>query len=102
MPVDNLRVESENTDGDAGDAAQTGEFVADFNLDAVISQGDDRSVIVTPTSFSPEIPESDNGATLDEERQLHPSVQGDSIASPPGKRSRSPSGSGRADGRGSD
>jgi hypothetical protein len=99
MPVDNPGVESENT---AGDAAQTCEFVAGSDLDVAMSQGDDSSAIVMPTSFSPEIPESDNGATLDEEKQLHPSVQGDSIASPPSKRSRSPSGSDRADGRGSD
>ena len=95
-------MESENTDGDTGDATQIGEFVADFDLDAVTSQGDDRSAIVTSISFPPEIPESDSGATLDEEKQLHPSVQGSSIASYPGKRSYSPSGSGRADGRGGD
>jgi hypothetical protein len=39
---------------------------------------------------------------IDGERHLHPSLQGDSIASPSGKRSRRLSGSDRADGRGSD
>ena len=41
-------------------------------------------------------------ATLDEKRQLNPSVQGDLIPSPSGKRSHSLSRSGRAEGRGND
>jgi hypothetical protein len=102
MPVDNPEMEGEYTDGDASDAAQTGESVVDSNLDAIISQEDDRSAIITPTSFFPEIPKSDSGVTLDEERQLHPFVQGDPIASPFSKRSHSLSGSGQADGCGSD
>jgi hypothetical protein len=103
MTVNDPEVGRENTDGDAGGAAQTGEVVANSDPDdGVMSQDDDRSAIARSTSFSPEIPESDSGATLDEERQLHPSAQGDYIASPPSKRIRSPSGSGRADGRGSD
>jgi hypothetical protein len=94
---------SENTDGDAGGAAQMGEVVANSELDdASISQDDDRSAIAISASFSPEIPESDSGAMLDEEGQLHPPVQGDSIASSYGKRSRGLSGSDRPDGRGSD
>jgi hypothetical protein len=64
-------------------------------------QDDDRSAIVTSSSFSPEIPETDSAATLDEEGQLNPSVQGEPIPSPSGKRSRSLSGSDRANGRGS-
>jgi hypothetical protein len=80
-----------------------GKVVANSDLDdAAMPQGDDCSAIVTFNSFSSEIPESDSGATLDEEGQLHPSVQGDFIASPSCKRSRSLNGSDRADGRGSD
>lgn len=45
---------------------------------------------VTTSSFSPE----------NEERQLNSSIQGDSVASPSGKRCRSPSGSDRTDSRG--
>jgi hypothetical protein len=103
MTVNNPGVGGENTDGNADVAAHTGEGVANSDPDdAAMPQSDDCSVIATSTFFSPEIPESDSGATLEEERQLHPSVQGDSIVSLPGKRSRSLSGSNRADSRGSD
>jgi hypothetical protein len=103
MTVDDPVMGCKNTNGDTGGAAHTGEGVADSDPDdAAMPQSDDRLVIATSTFFSPEIPESDGGATLEEERQLHPSVQGDSIVSLPGKRSRSLSGSNRADGRGSD
>jgi hypothetical protein len=90
-------------DRDAGGAVYMGEVVAKSDLNgAAMLQYDDRSTIATFTSFSPEIPESDSGATLDEERQLYPSLQGDSTASPSGKRSHSLSGLGRTDGRDSD
>jgi hypothetical protein len=103
MTVNDPGVEGENTDGDAGDAAHPGECVANSDPDnATMSQGDDRLAIMTSTSFSPEIPESDTAAKLDDERQLIPSVQGDPIISPSGKRSRSLSGLGRADSCGSD
>ncbi len=103
MTVNDPGVGDENTDGNADIAAHTGEGVANSDPDdAAMPQSGDRSGIATPTFFSPEIPESDSGATLEDERQLHPSVQGDSIVSLPGKRSRSLSGSDRADGRGSD
>ena len=86
MTVDNPGVGGKNTDRDAGGAAHTGEVVASSDLDdAAMLPRDNRSAIATSTSFSPEIPESDSGATMDEERQLHPSVQADSIASPSGK-----------------
>jgi hypothetical protein len=101
--VNDPGVGGENTDGDADAAAHTVEGVANSDLDdTAIPQDDDRSAIAISTSFSPEIPESDSEATLEEERQLHPSVQGDSIVSLPGKRSRSLSRSDRANGRGSD
>jgi hypothetical protein len=103
MTVNNPGVRGENTDGNADSAAHIGEIMANSDLDnAAILQYNNRSAIATSTSFSPEIPESDSGVTLDEKRQLRPSVQGDPIASPSGKRSCSMSGSGRADGRGSD
>jgi hypothetical protein len=102
MTVNDPGVGCENTDGDASDAAQMGEVVANSELDDTsMSRDDDRSAIVTFTS-SPKIPGSDSGPTLEGERQLYPLVQGDSIASPSGKRSRSLSGSDRADGRGGD
>jgi hypothetical protein len=100
MTVDNLGEGVENTDRDAGGAAQEGEGVSNSNLDdAAMLRCDNRSAPATSTTCSPE---SDSGATLDEERWLHPSVPGDSIASPCGKRSRSSSGSDQAYGRGSD
>ena len=102
VTVDNPCVGGENTDGDAGAAAHVGEVVANPDLgDATMLQCDNRLAIATSLFTSPEIPESDSKATLDEERQLHPSVQGDSIASPSGKRSRSRSRSDRINGRGS-
>jgi hypothetical protein len=77
--------------------------VANTDLDdAAMLQCNNHSAIATSTSFSPGIPESDNGTILDGERQLHSSLQRDSIASPSGKRSRSLSASERAKGRGSD
>jgi hypothetical protein len=75
MTVDDLGVGGENTDGDAGGAAHTGEGVADSNPDdGVMPQGDDRLAIAISTSFSPEIPESDSATILDKERQLNPSM----------------------------
>ena len=103
MTVNDPRVGDENTDGDADVAVHTGEGVNNSDPDdAAIPRSNDRSAIATSTFFSLEILKSDNGATLEEERQLHSSVQGDSIVSLPGKRSRSLSGSNRADNRGSD
>ncbi|KAL9117137.1 MAG: hypothetical protein Q9187_006330 [Circinaria calcarea] len=103
MTVNDPGVRGENIDGDADVAAHTGEGVANSDPDdAAMPQSDDRSATATSTLFSLEIPESDSGATLEEERQLHPSVQGDSIVSLPGKRSRSLSGAYRAGSRGSD
>jgi hypothetical protein len=103
MTVNDPGVGSEDTDGNAVSAAQIDEIVTNSDLDdAAIPQSDDRSAIVTFDSFSSEIPESDSRATLDEEGQFHPSIQGDFIASPSCKRSRSLSGSDQADGRGSD
>ena len=97
MTVDDPGVGCENTDGDTGGAAHTGDGVADSDPDSTaMSQGDDRSAIATSGPFSPEIPESDSAATWDEE------MQGDPTPSPSGKRSRSLSGSGRPNGRGSD
>jgi hypothetical protein len=77
MTVNDPEVGGENTDGDAGGAAHTGGVVANSDLD-------------------------DAAMLLGDEWQLRPSVQGDSIANPPGKRSRSLGGSGRADGRNND
>jgi hypothetical protein len=72
--------------------------VVKFDLDdAAILQGDDRLAIATSASFPPEIPESDSAATLNEEKQLKPSMQENPIPSPSGKRSRSLSGSVRAE-----
>jgi hypothetical protein len=99
MIVNDLGVEGENTDEHTGGAAHTGEGVANSDRnDAAMSQADDRLAMTTPISFCPEIPESDSAATLDEERQPNPSVQGDSIPSPSGRRSRSLSVSVQADG----
>lgn len=103
MTVDNPDLRGGNTDGDAGGAAHTGEIVANSDLDdAAMLQCENRSTIATSTSFSLEIPESDSGATLNEESQLHSPLREDPIANPCGKRSRSLSGSDRADGRGND
>jgi hypothetical protein len=103
MTINNFGLRGENTDGDTDDVAYTGEVVVNSDPDDItILQDDGRSAIAISTSFSPEIPESDGATTWDDERQLSPSVQGDLIFSPSGKRSRSLSGSGRADGRGSD
>jgi hypothetical protein len=70
MTVNDPRVEGENTDGDEG--------VVNSNPDdAAMLQGDDRLAIAISASFSPEIPEipeSDSAATLDEEKQLKPSM----------------------------
>jgi hypothetical protein len=102
VTVDNPGVGGENTDGDTGAAAHVGEVVANPDLgDATMLQCDNRLAIATSLFTSPEIPENDSETTLEQERQLHPSVQGDPIASPSGKRSRSRSGSDRIDGRGS-
>ena len=74
MAINDLGVGSKNTDRDADDAAQMGEVVVNSELDdASMSQDDDRSVIAI-SAFSPEIPESDSGAMLEGEGQLHPSV----------------------------
>jgi hypothetical protein len=98
MTANNLGVGGENTDMDAGGAVHTDEVIANSDLDdTAMLQCNKRSAIVTSLSFSSKIPESDSGAILDEERQLHPSVQGDPISSPFGKRSRSRSGSDRID-----
>jgi hypothetical protein len=103
MIVDNPGVENKNTDRDTGGAAHTGEVVANSDPDDVpISQGDDHLAITTSTSFSPEITKSDSATTLDDKRQLNPSIQGDPIPSPSNKRSRSLSGSGQVDDHGSD
>jgi hypothetical protein len=103
MTVNDLGIRGENTDKDASSAAHTGEVVANSNLDdTAIIQDDHHSAIVTFTSFSPEIPESDSRATLDEEWRLRLSVQADSISNPPSKQSRSLSGSGWAGGHSSD
>jgi hypothetical protein len=51
MTVNDPWVESENTDGNTGGAAQTGEVVANSDLDdAAMSQVDDRPAIVAFTS----------------------------------------------------
>ena len=84
---------------DAG-SARVDEIVATSDLDdAATLQSDNHSAIARSTSFSPEIPKSDNRITLGGERQLHSSLPGDSIPSPSDKRSRSMSGSERVDGR---
>jgi hypothetical protein len=73
MTMNDPGVADENTDEDADIAAHTGEGVANSDPDnAAMPQSGDRSGITTPTFFSPEIPESDGGATLEGERQLHP------------------------------
>jgi hypothetical protein len=103
MTVDNVGWRDEDTEKDAGDAAHMNEAVTNSDLDdAAMLQCDNRSAIITPPSLSPEIPESNSGATLEEERQLRSSRQGDSTSNPSGKRSRSLSGSDRIDGRSSD
>ncbi|KAF7510191.1 hypothetical protein GJ744_007090 [Endocarpon pusillum] len=103
MIVDNPGLGCENTDMDADGADHADKVAAKSGLgDAAILQYDNRSTIATSPSFSPEIPESDSGTTLDGERQLHSPLQEDPIANPSGKRSRSLSGSDRPDGRGSD
>jgi hypothetical protein len=99
MTVNDLGVESENTDRHASGAVLAGEGVANSDPDdAATSQGDDHLWVTGPASFSPEIPESDYATTLDEERQPIPFMQGDSIPSPSSKRSRSISGSVQSDG----
>jgi hypothetical protein len=103
MTVNDPGVEGMNTDGDVSGATHTGEGVADSDSDdAAMPQDDNCSAIATSAAFSLEIPESDCATTLDEERQFSPSMQADPTPSPSGKGSRSLSGSGRADGRGSD
>jgi hypothetical protein len=80
-----------------------GEVITNSELDDVsMSPDEDHSAIITFTSSSPKIPESNSGATLVEERQLHPSVQGDSIVSISSKQSRSLNGSDGANSRSSD
>jgi hypothetical protein len=103
MTVNDLVVEGENIDGHAGGATHIDEGVANSDPDdAAMSQDDDRLAMTTPASFCPEIPESYSAATLDEERQPNPSMQGDSTPSPSGRRSRSLSVSVQADGCGSE
>jgi hypothetical protein len=103
ITVDDPEVEGENTDRNAGNIAYTDKSIADSDPDDIaILQGDNRLAIAISTSFSPEIPESNSATTLDEKRHLNPSVQGDPIPGLSVKRSRSLSGSGRADGRGND
>jgi hypothetical protein len=98
MIINDPEVGGENTYRDASGATHTSEGVADSNLKSTaMSQSDDRLAITTSTSFSLEIPESDSATTLDEERQLHPSMQRDPIPGPSDKRSRSLSGSDQAD-----
>jgi hypothetical protein len=90
-------MEGENTDGQAGGTTYRGEGVANYDPDdAAMSQGDNCLAIATSSPFSPEIPESDSAATLDEE------MRGDPTPSLSSKWSRSLSESGRPDGRGSD
>lgn len=73
MIVDNPGLECENMDMGAG-GAQVDEVVANFDLDgAAMLKWHNHSVIATPTSSSPEIPESDNGTTLNGKRQLYSS-----------------------------
>jgi hypothetical protein len=75
MTINDPGLGDKNTDKDANIAAHIGEGVANSDLDnAAIPQSGDRLGITTPTFFSPEIPESDGGATLEDERQLHPSI----------------------------
>jgi hypothetical protein len=101
--VNNLKVRGENTDRNTNVTTYIDKSIANSNLNnIVILQSDDYLMITVLTFFSPEILESDSRAMLEKERQLHPSVQGDSIISLPGKRSRSLSGSNRADSCGSD
>ena len=103
MTANNTEVEGKNTDRDATGAAHINEAVVDLGLDdAAILERSNRSAIITSPSFSPEIPESDSGVTLDEERQLPLSGPGDSTSSPSGKRSRSLSGLDQTDGRSTD
>jgi hypothetical protein len=103
MIVDNPKLGCEIINIGAYDASHVNKVVANSDLDdAAMIKCDNHSAIVTSTPFSPEIPKSDDGAILNGERQYHLSLQGDSIASPSGKRSRSLSGSDQADGRGSD
>ena len=85
MTVNGPRVKGENTDRDISVTAQT-------------DKGNNHLAITTFISPSSE---SNSRATLDKERQLHPSAQGDLSASPLGKQSRSPSRSDQADGCGS-
>ncbi len=101
MAVNGPGVKSKNTDQDTDEAAYMGEGAVNSNLDELISQGDDRSAIIILASFAPEIPEDDDGATLNEKEQFDLSVQEDSIAKASGKRSRSLSGPGQADDHGS-
>jgi hypothetical protein len=100
MTVEDQGFGGENTDRDAGGAVHKGEGVSNSDLDdAAMLQCDNRSATATSTTCTPE---SDSGATLDEERWLHPPLPGESIVSPCGERSRSPSGSDRAYGSGRD
>jgi hypothetical protein len=103
MILDDPGLGCENRDMDAS-GAHGEEVVATSDLDhAAMSQRDNRStVIATSASLSPEIPERDNGTTLDGEGRLRLSLPEDSIVSPSDKRSRSPNGLDRADCRGSD
>jgi hypothetical protein len=70
--------------------------------DTAILHYNDRSAIARSTFFSSKIPESNSGAILDKKRQLYSSMQGDFIASPSRKRSRSLSGLDQTNDRGSD
>ena len=102
ITVDNPELGCESMDANAG-GAHVGEVAATPDLDDVaMLQCDNHSTTATSTSSFPKISESDNRVILDGERQLHLPLQGDSIASPSGKRGRSLSGSGQAGGRGSD
>jgi hypothetical protein len=102
MIVDNPELGCENTDKNTGGAHVDEVAVTPDLDDAAMLQCDNHPAIATSTFSSPKIPESDNGAPFNGERQLYSPLQEDSIASPSGKRSRSLSGSDRADGRGSD
>ena len=103
ITVNDPEIRNENTDEDVDVVAYTSKDVVNFDLNnTTMSQSNDHSVIVTSTFFSLEILENDSEITLEEERQLHPSIQEDFIVSFSNKRSHSLNESDRVNDRDSD
>lgn len=100
--LDSLGLGCGNMNIDA-DGAHANKVATTVDLDdAATLHCESYSAITTSTSFSSEIPKSDNGIALDGESRLHSSLQENSITSPSRKRSRSIGGSYQTDGSGKD